>query len=145
MAWNFKLRQSTLNGSELRPMESDRNFGDKRRHKRFRLKMPAFAVVDNSLALIAEIVDISSGGLAIRYLKNNGSTINTFQELDLFNPDIGFYLDSIQATIVSDYQIISRHTPESKEMRRCGLRFENLSSDQIARLENIIRSYSEAT
>ncbi len=144
--WYWKRRQTSTDEKENRKIETEEDFTDKRRHKRYRLRDMAFAVVDRDPTLRAEIVDISTGGVAIRYRKENGTAIQPFQELDLLAPGFGFfYIGKIRASIVSDYQVIGKNTPESNETRRCGLRFENLTREQTTRLEAITRDYAIAS
>ena len=122
-------------------MDIQKNFPERRKDKRFKLKDPAFALMYCSPARTGQIIDISRSGLAIRYDKN-GKGSNELTELDIFKSDFSFYIDNMKAKLISDIEIIDKTLTGSKEMRRCGIQFEDLSNNQIFQLVNFIQNSS---
>jgi len=120
-------------------MDIQKNFPERRKDKRFKLKSSAFAVMNYSPKRTGKITDISKSGLALRYFKN-GEGSNELNELDIFKSDFSFYIDHIKAKTISDIEIIDKTYIGPKEMRRCGIQFEDLSHNQISQLENFIQN-----
>ena len=125
-------------------METQKNFQERRKDKRFRVKYPAFASINYSSKRIGKITDISKSGLALRYFKN-GESSNEVEEIGLFNLDFSFYLGEIKTKIVSDFEIIGKKLSDAKELRRCGIQFKNLSDIQFSQLDNFIRISTSET
>ena len=124
-------------------MDIQKNSFERRKDKRFKLKDPAFAIMHYSPTTIGQITDISRSGLAIRYVKN-GKASNKLNELDIFKSDFRFYIDNIKVKTISDMEIIDKTIIGSIELRRCGIQFEDLSNNQISRLENFIQNFTLA-
>jgi len=121
----------------------NQKFPERREYKRFKLKDPVFAILYSSPTKTAQIVDISRGGLALRYVKSEeGSSI--IDKLDIFKSDFSFYMDNVKAKTVSDIEVIGDKINGTKEVRQCGLQFENLSESQISQLESFIHNVSMA-
>ena len=124
-------------------MDIQKNFPERRKDKRFKLKSSAFAIMNHSPKRIDKITDISKSGLAIRYFKN-GEDSNDLKVLDILKSDFSFCINDIKAKTISDVKIIDNTLIGSKEMRRCGIQFEDLSNNQISQLENFIQNSSLA-
>ena len=122
-------------------MEFQKIFPERRKDKRFKLKDPAYAIMYYSPSRIGQITDISRNGLAVRYVKN-GEDSNELTELDIFNADFILYVDNIKAKSISDFEIIDKTFIGSKEMRRCGIQFEDLSRHQMSQLEDFIENFT---
>ena len=120
-------------------MDIQKNFPERRKDKRFKLKDPAFAIMNHCSNKMGKITDISKSGLAIRYLKN-GEGSDKLNRLDIFKSDFSFYIDDIKAKPITDIEIIDKMLIGSKETRRCGIQFEDLSMNQISQLENFIQN-----
>jgi len=122
-------------------MDIQKNFPERRKDKRFKLKSSAFAIMNHSPKRIGKITDISKSGLALRYSKH-GEGSNELNELYIFKSDFSFCIDDIKAKTISDVEIIGKTLIGSKEMRRCGIQFEDLSNNQISQLVNFIQNSS---
>ena len=116
---------------------------ERRKDKRFKLKDPVFAILYSSPTKTAQIVDISRGGLAIRYVKKEDD-FNMINKLDIFKSDFSFYMDNIKAKTISDIEVLGEKVNGSEEVRRCGIQFEDLSKNQISQLEDFIQNVSLA-
>ena len=112
---------------------------ERRKDKRFRLKDPVFAILYSAPTKTAQILDISRGGLALRYAKSEEG-FNVIDKLDIFKSDFSFYMENIKAKTVSDIEVVGEKINGSKEVRRCGLQFEDLTQSQISQLERLIQN-----
>jgi len=124
-------------------MGTQKNFPERRKDKRFKLKDPTFAVMYHSPTRIGRITDISRSGLSFRYVKN-GDSSKELNQLDILKSDFRFYMDNVKAKTISDFEIIDKTCIGSKEMRRRGIQFEALPKNQISQLEDFIQNYTWA-
>ena len=127
-------------------MDIINNFPERRKYKRFKLKGPAFAIISYSPIRTGQIIDIGKGGLALQYEKNFEGA-NLITDIEIFKSDLSFYIDNIKAKTVSDIEIIDpsfSQTKETTKMRRCGIKFRDLSSHQISQLVNFIQHFTFA-
>ncbi len=118
-------------------------FEGKRKFKRFKGKEGAFAafVKPNELINMGQVLNISLGGLCVRYLSthdHNGecSAIKIFGSNDRF-----IHLDRVQCRIVYD-QEVPEGSWEQISTRRCGVEFENLSVKHLSTLQEFIDHFA---
>lgn len=114
---------------------------ERRKHKRFEVPVGVFVAFRPHDMKLGEIIDISMGGLAFRYLatdgKKNGST-----KLNILLAEHGFHLSDVKFETITDcgsYRI--PHT--SMTMRRSGVRFAELTTHQISQMTHFIQSYTK--
>jgi hypothetical protein len=114
---------------------------EKRRFRRFQTPQNAFALLRGPDGKLGQIIDISRGGLAFRYVANGGQTNGPFQ-LDIFLANNGFHLEQVTFRTVSDFEVTKQGPSNSVIMRRCGVQFDELSQDHASRLEYFIENYA---
>ncbi|MGD8982536.1 MAG: PilZ domain-containing protein [Desulfobacteraceae bacterium] len=114
---------------------------ERRRHKRFQAEEGAYAAVRPQYDKIGQIIDVSRGGLAFRYMIS-GSQEDASSELDIFLIGDGFHLDKVPFQTVSDEGIPERLSPGSQKMRRCGVQFGELTQMQILKLKEFILNHT---
>lgn len=114
---------------------------ERRRHKRFQAEEGAYAAVRPQYEKIGQIIDVSRGGLAFRYMVS-GSQEDASSELDIFLIGEGFHLDKVPFQTVSDEGIPERLSPGSQKMRRCGVQFGELTQMQILKLKEFILNHT---
>ena len=114
---------------------------ERRRHKRFQAEDGAYAAVRPQYDKIGQIIDVSRGGLAFRYMVS-GSQEDASSELDIFLIGDSFHLDKVPFQTVSDEQIPETLSPGSQKMRRCGVQFEELTQVQVLKLEEFILNHT---
>lgn len=114
---------------------------EKRRFTRFQAPQNAFALLRGPAGKLGQIIDISKGGLALRYVANSGQPSKSSQ-LDIFLANNDFNLEKVSFEIVSDFEIGKQGPSSSITMRRCGVQFGPLNQDHISRLEYFIQNYS---
>jgi len=127
----------------LRANRTNSNGGqaEKRRFRRFQAPQNAFALLRGPESRLGQIIDISKGGLAFRYLSNGRQPRRSFQ-LDIFLANNGFRLEKVSSRTVSDFEISKQALANSVTMRRCGVQFDELNQDHISRLEYFLENYT---
>ncbi|MBU0729052.1 MAG: PilZ domain-containing protein [Proteobacteria bacterium] len=114
-------------------MEKGKENTDRRRHRRFHAVSGVFAVN----AKFGQIVDISRSGLSFRYVEKKGWPKELFERGVLFGDD-DFCLDNMHIKTVSDCVLADSITTTQATIRRCGIEFCDLSSQQKSDLEYFI-------
>jgi hypothetical protein len=113
---------------------------ERRKHKRFTVRAGASVTFVPYFSKQGQIVDISEGGLAFRYISGGKGPWRGFiailiDRIDLFLKDVPF-------KIVFDFKIKRVNFFGVKSMRRCGGKFGDLTSAQTAKLEYFIKNYT---
>lgn len=111
---------------------------EKRKAKRFLAQDRTLARVSDSPGILFHIIDISSGGLAFRYLGENLSA-EFPTELDILFGE-KFALGKFPVEPVADSAIDYGYLP----MRRKSLRFGELTPWQKAELDHFLAHYTAA-
>ena len=118
---------------------------EKRKFKRFKGKEGAFAafIRPNELINLGQVMDISMGGLCVRYLATSDvSTDTDCSGIKIFGSNGRFiHVDKVDCTIIYD-QEIPNGSWEQLTTRRCGVRFENLTIRQKSMLQDFIEHFA---
>jgi hypothetical protein len=122
-------------------MISGKNPIERRKHKRFKVQYGAFAIFQSNVKKLGQIIDISRGGLAFRYIAN-GERFKGSDELDVLLADNSFHLEKIPFRTISDFVITSEISVNFITTRRCGVRFGELGQDQVSRIEFFINNHT---
>jgi hypothetical protein len=112
---------------------------ERRGHKRFQVQNRSYAALSPNDTIWGDIIDISMGGLAFRYRPREGQADGL--SLDIFSTDGGFCLAHVPFATVADFEIPERKPPYCAAMRRRHVQFENLTHDQMSKLETFIQNY----
>lgn len=115
---------------------------ERREHKRFRSKEGAYAVLSGRVSKMGQILDISRGGLAFRYI-DIGDRPRESCVLDILREENAFRLENITFRIISDLDASKDYPFSTIPMRRCGGQLTGLSDRQIHDLEYLIESFTE--
>jgi hypothetical protein len=114
---------------------------ERRKLKRFRVQDGAFAVVRPEFTRLGQIINISYEGLAFQYAVT-ASQENRASELDIFLAGDGFYMENMSFETVSDRRATRKSSKGFFPLRRCSVRFKDLTGPQIARLEYFIQNHT---
>lgn len=107
---------------------------ERRRHKRYKVQEESLVFLGQETGTI---LDISTSGLAVHYaIFEKEAEIPGY--LDIFVARSNFYLPDIPVILVAEAQILPRSMFSSLRVRRLGLKFGPLSSDQQLRLTEFI-------
>jgi hypothetical protein len=113
---------------------------EQRRYKRFQVRDGAFVLLGPDSTKLGRIIDISAGGLAFSHMARARPS-NDLRELDVFLIDADFYLSDVPFSTVSDFRTYENPF-SSITMRRWGVQFGELNSNQRAELEYFIQNYT---
>ncbi|MHC1725253.1 MAG: hypothetical protein AB9866_04445 [Syntrophobacteraceae bacterium] len=96
---------------------------EKRRRRRFQGGGEAFAafIRPNEPIVVGKVVDMSSGGLGVRYLAE-GEVGEGFSHVTIFVPN-STKVERIRSTVVYDMEI-TEESFKSQPVRRCGIKFD---------------------
>lgn len=108
---------------------------ERRRHRRFKVHGPAIAYYRTSSPKVAEVIDISAGGVALSHVGGPEAPDSRFQ-LEIVFPDRTDYVDNIPCVAVAD----CRMDPGSRT-RRCGASFGQLTGRQQAKIRAFIETF----
>jgi uncharacterized protein (TIGR02266 family) len=108
---------------------------ERRRHKRFQLKVSAFALLNSPFSEMGEIIDISMGGLAFRYTSDKALPKGSLV-LDILCVDDGFQIGQVPVSTVAESVV-------SGEVRRRGVQFDQLTNRQLSQVGYFTRAYAD--
>ncbi len=120
-------------------MANIKEFEEKRRHKRYRVKERSFAVLGPDAVKLCHILDISKTGLSFKYFVDSDEPIVDDIELGILRGD-DFYLENIPAKIISDELIVNSSSFNTVVMKRRGVQFGTLSPKQEEEVEYFIEN-----
>ena len=123
---------------------------DKRRRKKGRrtVKSGAFVVFKKSFLFglfksrvvhSAEIIDISINGIKAQYTATTTWSRN-FDKMSIITIDKKIKIDNIPCKVISDSVVA--HLENDTFVRRCGLRYGNLTDSHKSQLSNFIQEYA---
>jgi hypothetical protein len=118
-----------------------RDFIEQRKQNRFKAKQGAFAVLMSDPPILAQIKEISKGGLTVHYFYG-GEKSYKVSELDIFLSDRDFHLRSVPFKTTSNSNIIIELSDSSLLMRRHGLKFGKLSPYQKTQLDHLLQNHT---
>ncbi len=130
-------------------MYSETSTEERRKHKRFQSKTKTFAAFfgPDSNRKIGEIINMSTGGIAFRYLNYEKQpygiiSSDTPVELDIFWNGDGYSMGTVPVKTISD-SVLSELSPLSCiAMRHCRMKFTELTRYQEMQLEHFIEKHS---
>ena len=151
--YKFSSNNATLsnaNGSKrygktILIMTNKKDLIERRKHKRFKAKKGAFAVLTSDYNKLGQIKDIGKGGLSFFYVAS-GELTDRFSQIEIFliGDEIGddFHIKKIPVRIVVDFEVDNKVYFSSLPMRQLSMHFEKLTSSQILLLNDFLRKYT---
>lgn len=109
---------------------------ERRKHKRFKVPADAFAIVKNPRFKLGQIADMSLGGISFYHI--SGKDFAEKIAVDILLADDDFYIANLPVSIVSDERVYLNQSVEKNAFKRCGLRFDELTSQQLSKLSCFI-------
>ena len=114
---------------------------ERRQTKRYKVREGAFAVLMPDANKLGQIFDLGKGGLSFLYI-DTGVMSDKSSELDIYVTGNKFYLPALPVHIVSEIIIPNKIPINPIVMRRQGIQFGELTSEQTAALDAFIKSYA---
>jgi len=120
-------------------MTDDTNLKERRTHKRYKVKMEAFAALASHY-LIGQIKNISKGGISFTCIANVKPDSRIF-EIEIFTQDDQFHLREIPFKIVSELDVEDRIPSSSLQKKQINGVFLELTDSQVSQLEHFLKNY----
>jgi len=128
---------------------SDRRSGTERRqYLRFLAKDPTFVTLwteheKDFAEKDGQLLDICKGGIALRCTAAPEES-KDYSLLEIFQPGYDKNIDNIPFKIISDVEMISDSALSELTLRRYGIQFDKLTSEQTARLDYFLLNHTVA-
>jgi len=116
---------------------------DRRKYARFKVSKDAFAVIRTSDNKLGRIRDVSRGGLSFEYIMK-GDPAEGLSEIDIFTTENDFYLKLLPVQVIMDSSLEPEHAFSSLEMRRLGVQFGEMTSNQMSKLDYFLQHHTVA-
>ena len=113
---------------------------ERRKHQRFQVANLVIAVPQKSNSQVARIVDISKGGMSVRYIDQK-DWLGEAKEIDIFVTS-DFFMDSVPIESIHDFKGDNQVSFSIIQERQCCLKFGSLSPAQESRLDEFIMKYT---
>jgi hypothetical protein len=120
---------------------------EQRRYKRYEVPTGSFVALGPQNSILGQIMDISMGGLAFRYMDSKKPIDESY--LDIFLTERDFCLGKVPVKAVSDCEIDNTVACKLVEgvyrctaMRRSGVQFGELTHHQMSQLEHFIQNHT---
>lgn len=120
---------------------------EKRKHIRFLAKEGAYAALGTHFSKVGKLKDISTGGLAFKYINNTEDRISDFSTVAIFVPENDFfYLPHLDCRLIYDFLLNSTNNIQDSKtgfrIIRCGLKFTAITEFQRDKLKSFIANYT---
>lgn len=117
---------------------------ERRRNVRLRPENLTFVAVRPKFAKLGKLLDISSSGLCFQYMyKKDQNGGKALFKIDIFINENGYYLLRVPCKVIYDIEIKEEMVFTIElELRRCGLKFENLTKDQVEQLGLYLKNHA---
>ena len=121
-------------------MEYNSPHTERRKHQRYQVPNLVIAVPQKSHSQVARIVNISKGGMAVRYVDQK-DWLGNANEIDiLVNSD--FFMTSIPIESIRDFKVDNQISFSIIRERQCCLQFGRLSPAQEQLLDELMMNYT---
>ena len=114
---------------------------ERRKHKRFTVQTGAFAALCPQFNIIGQIVDISTDGLAFRYVAREERSKES-SKLSILLADGSFCFDKIPFEAIWDASMPHEFSLGDITLRQCGVQFGKLTHSQKVDLQYFMGRYS---
>jgi len=114
---------------------------EQRRQERFEVQEGAFASLSPQFAVLGQIVNISKGGLAFRYVASRSRSKES-NRLNVLLTDGSFSINKLPFDSIWDVAIPQDFSFGPITFRHCGVQFRQLETTQKLDLGYFIESYS---
>ncbi len=114
---------------------------ERRSQERHQIQQGIYALLKNGSSKLGQIVNISKGGLAFKYI-NHEEQIGEPVEVDIFISGNGYFLKGIPCKKISDIHVDNFVPFSTFEMRQLGVQFGEMSHGQAHQLDTFIKKYT---
>ena len=117
---------------------------DRRKNPRFKVRDDLAAKIQKARSNLGIITDISRGGLAFRYIEFDKHEIDLKEQVKLaiICSSDNFHWHDVPCEIIMDGHSPPEYSFSLLPMRKCHVQFDEMTSDQISQMEDIIAKYT---
>lgn len=108
---------------------------ERRIHKRFQLSDDILVFNETTFG---QIINISKGGLAFRFLTSKEISQESFFELGILNSSSGLFLENIPCKTITSTDSAPIYPTGSTIVRRNGVMFTDLNKEQLLKIETFL-------
>jgi len=115
---------------------------ERRKSKRYKAAEGAYAAISPSSHKLGQIIDISMGGLAFKYIdtKNEAAKDQNQSEESIFLSSMGFYVGNLPFKTISDTEVTNTPSFSSMKVRERHVQFTDLSFKQLFDLDCYLKN-----
>ncbi|MFH2091108.1 MAG: PilZ domain-containing protein [Pseudomonadota bacterium] len=116
---------------------------ERRKSKRYKAVEGAYAAISPNSHKLGQIIDISMGGLAFKYIdtsNDNNTTETQASEESIFLSSMGYYVGDLPFKTISDYEVTNAPSFSSMKVRKRHVQFTDLSFKQLFDLDYYLRN-----
>ena len=113
---------------------------ERRRNKRYRAVDGAYAAISPNSNKLGQIIDISMGGLAFKYIVTNGNEVAKVPEDAIFLCSMGYYVGDLPFKTVADYEMDEAPSFSAMKVRVRHVKFTDLTFKQLFDLDYYLRN-----
>jgi hypothetical protein len=121
-------------------MRSNKKPVEHGKEKRFQAPKGVFVGIGPDFDKVGRLREMGMEGLAFRYFGNGEAPKGSY--VDVFMTEGDFYLGKVPIKIVSDVDVVEKTSPDAKTLRQCYVKFEKLTPQQKAKVEEFIDKYA---
>lgn len=116
---------------------------ERRRHPRYRSRIDAYAELYTDAPVLAQLIDISEGGMSVWYVDGQGETMEA-EKVDLFLMNSPYRISGLPVEKTSDFETLKDMAPPERPIRRRCFRFGRLLTVQKNAVAEFIAHHTEA-
>jgi hypothetical protein len=116
---------------------------ERRKNKRYKAVEGAYAAISPNSHKLGQIIDVSMGGLAFKYIDtSDDDDIKSAQlpEETIFLSSMGYYVGDLPFQTISDYEVTNAPSFSSMKVRKRHIQFADLSFKQLFDLDYYLRN-----
>ena len=115
---------------------------DRRKNERYKAVDGAYAAISPNSHKLGQIIDLSMGGLAFKYIDTSNDATETAKSSDesIFLSSMGYYVGDLPFKTISDYEITNIPSFSSMKVRKRHVKFQDLSFKQMFDLDYYLKN-----
>ena len=112
------------------------------KNKRYKAVEGAYAAISPNSHKLGQIIDLSMGGLAFKYIDTSDDDTENEQlpEETIFLSSMGYYVGDLPFKTIADYEVTNAPSFSSMKVRKRHVQFADLSFKQLFDLDYYLRN-----
>ena len=115
---------------------------ERRKNKRYKAVEGAYAAISPNSHKLGQIIDLSVGGLAFKYIDTSNEETEEKQtsEETIFLSSMGYYVGDLPFKTIADYEITNAPSFSSMKVRKRHVQFTDLNFKQLFDLDYYLKN-----